>query len=359
MNQRKQGRKRDMTTIVIAPDSFKGTLTAAQAAAAMTGGIHAVLPDAEIIACPLADGGEGTAEVLAPYLAEGVCLIESARLLGLNLPEMQALHVMQRGSWALGLAMRKGLDAGLREFVIGLGGSATNDGGLGMLMALGMQAFDAQGRRVAANLAGLLSVQRVDMSTFAPELAQSRLTILSDVASPLCGPEGATAVYGPQKGISGEDIQAVDDAMARFARLCGQCGRGEPLMDMPGAGAAGGLGFALMLLDGELVSGAEYVMAKSGFSRKLATADWVISGEGRSDAQTLQGKLPCQVLKAAKVAGCRTALISGSLDASVMAELLMLADHVLAAGEDMPANQAEAARGLRAAASVWARGMNL
>lgn len=348
-----------MTTIVIAPDSFKGTLTAAQAAAAMTDGIHAVLPDAEIIACPLADGGEGTAEVLAPYLAESVCLIESARLLGLNLPEMQALHVMQRGSWPLGLAMRKGLDAGLREFVIGLGGSATNDGGLGMLMALGMQAFDAQGRTVAPNLAGLLSVQRVDMSTLAPELAQSRLTILVDVDSPLCGSDGATAVYGPQKGISGEDIQAVDDAMARFARLCGQCCRGEPLMDMPGAGAAGGLGFALiMLLDGEVVSGAGYVMAKSGFSRKLAAADWVISGEGRSDAQTLQGKLPYQVLKTAKAAGCRTALISGSLDASVMAGLLMLADHVLAAGEDMPANQAEAARGLRAAASVWARGMN-
>jgi len=312
--------------IVISPDSFKGSLTSQRVSSV----IADALTDAEVIQCPLADGGEGTVEILASYMSDNVCLIESAELIGLNLPEMQSLDVMARGSLQLGNAILAGLKAGKREFVIGLGGSATNDCGLGMLMVLGLMAFDEEGNPVTPNLSGLLSVRTVNMSGLDPRLSESRFTVLSDVVSPLCGKNGATAVYGPQKGVREEDVTDIDEAVARFAELCGR----NDLIKAAGAGAAGGLGFAMLLLGGEIISGAEYVMERTGFREKLASADWVITGEGRSDTQTLHGKLPVKVAEVARAAGAKVALISGSVEKSALLELEKQFDLVISAQPD-------------------------
>lgn len=326
-----------MAKVVVALDSFKGSLTSKQVAAIIADTLGSTLSDAEIVQCPLADGGEGSAEILAPCLPDDVCLIESAQLIGLNQPRMRSLDVMDRGSASLGEAILKGLDAGKREFVIGLGGSATNDCGLGMLMALGLQAFDEHGIPVESNLRGLLSAKSVDVTKLDQRLSESRSTVLGDVVSPLRGKNGATAVYGPQKGVREEVVSVIDEAMGRFAMLSGK----PELADTPGAGAAGGLGFAMMLLGGEMVSGADFVMEKTGFCEKLAGADWVITGEGRSDAQTLHGKLPLKVAEMARSAGVKVALLSGSLDKSVLVELEKRFDLVIGAQPDgMSADQA-------------------
>lgn len=298
------------------------------------------LPDSEIIPCPLADGGEGTHAVLTPFLADEQSLIESARFIGLNLPQMQSLDILNRGSSSLGDTIISGLDAGKREFVIGLGGTATNDGGLGMLMALGIKAFNEQGREIEPNLSGLLSLHSIDISTLDPRLAKSHITILSDVESPLCGKNGATTVYGPQKGLQASDVERVDDAFSVFADLCADAFGVDPRWQA-GAGAAGGVGFVLMLLGGEMVSGAGYVMDRTGFHDQLNSADWVITGEGRSDAQTLQGKLPVKVAKAARVIGAKAVLISGSVDRDALSELEKQFDWVIGAKPDnMNINQA-------------------
>jgi len=316
--------------IVVAPDSFKGTLTARQAASIIADSLASQRPEVEIIQCPVADGGEGTADILSPHLPDNIYLIESAQLIGLNLPGMRSLDVMDRGSAPLGEAILSGLDAGKRDFVIGLGGSATNDCGIGMLMALGLKVFDVEDKQVEPNLASLMSVHSVDLSELDQRLNESRFTVLSDVVSPLCGKKGATAIYGPQKGVRGEDVAAIDEAVARFAELCG----GRDLIETAGAGAAGGLGFALMLIGGTIVSGADYVMEVTGFHEKLTDADWVITGEGRSDEQTLHGKLPLKVAEAARDAGVKVALISGSIDKSALPELQKWFDLVVSAQPD-------------------------
>ncbi|MCF7822399.1 MAG: glycerate kinase [Mariprofundaceae bacterium] len=319
--------------ILIAPDSFKGSMNSRQVSRIITEALSRQLPEAEIIQCPLADGGEGTRSILEPYMPGHVCLIESAQLIGLNLPEMCSLDVMKRGSAPLGDAILKGLEAGKREFVIGLGGSATNDCGLGMLMALGIQAFDEQGMPVEPNLAGLLTLTRVDITGLDPGLAESRLTILSDVGSPLCGKNGATAVYGPQKGVQASDVEQVDHAISAFADRCAGIFGFDPRLK-EGAGAAGGLGFALLLLGGKVVSGAGYVMEKTGFYKALADTDWVITGEGCSDAQTLQGKLPFKIALAAREANVKTALLSGSVEHSACPALEACFDLVISAKPD-------------------------
>ena len=309
-----------MSRIIVAPDSFKGSLTAKQVAQIISTQLRKRLPDSEIIEIPLADGGEGTKAILAPFTPDTVCLIETAQLIGLNLPEMSSTHVMQRGSDRLGRVIVAGLDVGKRDFVIALGGSATNDCGLGMLMALGMRAFDEDGVIVDSNLCGLLTVKSIDISALDPRLAESRLTVLTDVISPLAGENGATAIYGPQKGVQTDDLDRVDRVINDFAGLCGDA-FGFSCASQEGAGAAGGLGFALILLDGKVVSGAKYVMDKTGFHHALNNADWVITGEGCSDAQTLQGKLPLKVAQAARSAGAKVALVSGSLDQGILLEL--------------------------------------
>jgi glycerate 2-kinase len=359
--------------ILIAPDAFKGSLTATQAAESMAAGILDAISDAEIELLPLADGGEGTLDVLFPYVSHennvvtiecyidyvgidglGTALIESARCLGLTLPAMQALDVFRRGSGALGECIRQGLDAGIRLFVIGLGGSATNDAGLGLLATLGLRAMDDQGRSVSPDLQGLLQMDALDVSGMDARLADCRFTVLCDVDAPLSGATGATFTFGPQKGLSPGQLPVADRAMARFATMA-EAAFGVVARDMPGSGAAGGLGFALALLGGELVSGAEYVIGMARLAHRLDGADWVITGEGRSDAQTLAGKLPLKVAMLARAAGVPVALISGDV-----ADGAMLAGYfdaiIPACPADMPVQKAMAHAGelLREVTAAWA-----
>jgi len=241
------------------------------------------------------------------------------------------------------MALIDALNTGRRELVITLGGSATNDAGLGMLMALGMLAFNEQGEPVEPNLSGLLCVNNIDLTGLDPRLSECRLTILSDVVSPLCGKNGATTVYGPQKGIETSELSRVDNAIADFSVICAAVFGSDP-SSKAGAGAAGGLGYALMLLGGEVVSGAEYVINATGLRDQLADADWVITGEGCSDMQTLQGKLPYCVALVARDIGVKVALLSGSIEKDALSDLEKEFDLVVSAKPEDMSNEVAIAR---------------
>lgn len=323
--------------VVIAPDSFKGSLDAARAAAAMARGIQRVWPDAEVRLLPMADGGEGTLEaVLAAtggarreftvtgghgrplpaafgLLADGTAVIEAARVVGITLPGMLDVPVAERTTRSLGELVAHCLDLGARRFMVGLGGSATNDGGCGMLAALGVAFLDESGALLPATLQGLASLAAVDFGGLDARLAGCDITLLSDVDNPLCGAQGATAVFGPQKGVEAAEAQEFDERLHRLAELCA-ARSGPDLALQPGSGAAGGLGFALRLLGGQSRSGAEAVCELIGLDAALRGADWVLTGEGRSDAQTLHGKAPWVVARHARRLGVPVTLISGSVD---------------------------------------------
>jgi glycerate kinase len=326
--------------ILIAPDSFKGSLTALEAAQALAEGVRRALPDAELCLLPMADGGEGTLECLLaahkgerrslqvtgadgnPLLAEygvvmiegeAVAVIETARVVGLTLPGMVDCSVTQRNTLGVGEMLRDCLDAGICRFMIGLGGSATNDGGAGMLAALGARFLDKTGKFLSPIPAGLSQLASVDFSGLDPRLAQAEIVALSDVDNPLCGQEGATAVYGVQKGVAAAQVAEIDATLSRMAVLC-DAWYGKAASVLPGSGAAGGLGYALQLVGAKCQSGAEAMLDLYRFDAALKDADWVITGEGRSDAQTLRGKAPCAVAYRARKAGAPVTLISGQID---------------------------------------------
>jgi len=359
-------------SILVAPDSFKGSLTSRQAAAAIAAGIRSVMPDVNIICMPLADGGEGTLHVLQNvyggdmhheilYFDHEACrcaLIESARFIGLTLTSMQN-NVFDRGSTALGHALFSALDTGVDDIRIALGGSATVDGGLGLLMALGCRVMDGYGATVSADLNGLMRARRIDIGGLDQRLKDVRLTLLSDVQNPLCGDDGAVYVYGLQKGIESHRLSDVESAMQHWGDLCGQS-FDLSVQQLPGSGAAGGIGFALQLLgrvaDVALVSGAELVMQASGFDQALHSVDWVVTGEGRSDAQTLQSKLPYKVAQAARRDDVSVALISGEVSDRQLLETFF--DHAVSAKpEGVPIIEAmqQAEYYLTQAAAGWAR----
>jgi len=353
--------------ILIAPDSFKGSLTAAEAAEAMAAGICSVVPDADVCMMPLADGGEGTLGVLHAQYGGAVrndilyfndhgapcALIEMARLSGLNLPDMQA-DVFKRGSAKLGLAVLAALNAGVQDVRVALGGSATVDGGLGLLTALGCRMQNRAGEAVSPDLSGMMLADQVDMGGIDPRLQHVRLTLLCDVQNPLCGSQGAVHLYGPQKGVQQDRLADVETAMQRWGGLCEQA-FGLSYMHDVGAGAAGGLGFALKLLGGEIVSGAEYIMAACGFNQVVRTVDWVVTGEGKSDAQTLHGKLPIIVAAQARCCGVKTALISGVVEqADVMQEAFDAVHVACPAGVSVQQAMSHAGPLLQQAAAEWA-----
>lgn len=286
---------------------------------------------------PLADGGEGTLDCLAlarpsarrvhaavvavhgqPIdacwlrLDDQTAVIESAEVLGLPRVQRSGPAVERRGSASLAEMIRVALDAGCRRLFLALGGSATNDCGIGLLQGLGLICVDAQGRRVTPDLAGLLSVDRVDAGVLDSRLAQAQMTVLCDVDNPLCGPAGATAVYGRQKGLAEADARRVDEAFARFAALCDF--NPAASSDAPGAGAAGGLGFALSLLGARLDSGATRILDLCGFAGQVHGARLAVTGEGRADGQTLHGKLPAAVARSSEAAGVPVALVAGGVD---------------------------------------------
>jgi len=329
--------------VVIAPNSFKGSMSATEAAAAIAAGVRRVWHDAELRLCPMADGGEGTlaavlsaggerrsarvsgaagAPVDAAYgqIANDTAIIESAQVVGLTDPGATAYPVERRSTRGLGELIRILLDAGVRRFVAGLGGSSTNDGGAGLLSALGLALLDAKGHSVEPTPAGLEALSRIDASAFDARLAGTRITILSDVDNPLCGKRGATAIFGPQKGVRPESVPTIDARLEHFAKLS-EAAVGRSAKDLPGAGAAGGLGFALLLAGGELRSGAEVVADLLGLDAALEGADWLITGEGRTDRQTLLGKAPLVAAQHATAHGVPATLISGAIERSDLAEL--------------------------------------
>lgn len=325
--------------IVLAPDSYKGSMSALEVCAVIGRALRAELEDADIEALPMADGGEGTVEAIVagasgriveltaagwsgePIAArighieteDGPCAVmEAAGLFGLPMVRPSERNPLLATTRGLGDAMRQVLDRGYRRMVIGLGGSATNDGGMGMLSALGAKFWGRDGEELAGFGRDLAELARVDLSGLDKRLAECAITIASDVANPLLGEQGATRVYGPQKGADAAMVELLEQAMCRYADQV-EDAAGKRLRDFPGAGAAGGLGFALLLLGGKIVPGAEVLERIVGLRARIARSDWIITGEGRSDGQTLFGKLPLHVGKLAQSAGKPALLISGSL----------------------------------------------
>ena len=333
-----------MITVVIAPDSFKGSIPAEAAATAIATGLRRVWPDADLRLRPMADGGEGTLDAVlsrggtrrtarvagasgAPLDAgfglidnDATAVIEIAQVVGLTDAAVAAVPVERRSTRGLGELVRLLLDAGVRNYLVGLGGSSTNDGGAGLLAALGLKLADAKGRDVDPTPAGLAALAEVDASVLDSRLAHAHITIMSDVDNPLCGERGATAIFGAQKGVRAESAAELDARLARFAALTERA-VGRSAKDRPGAGAAGGLGFALQLLGGRLRSGAEVIADLLGLDAALEGADWLITGEGRSDRQTLLGKASFIAARRAAAKGVPATLVSGAVDRDALPEL--------------------------------------
>jgi glycerate kinase len=332
--------------IVLAPDSFKGSLSAPQVCAALRAGLQRVWPDAEIRARPMADGGEGTLDAVLSAVgdagsrrqlkvrgADGMpvdaaygvldspagatAVIEVAQVVGITDRSGMSADVGLRTTRGIGELVVALLDQGVRRFMVGLGGSSTNDSGAGLLAALGLSLRDATGGDIGPGPEGLAMLMHVDPSALDARLAGCAITIMSDVNNPLTGEHGATAIFGPQKGVAHSQIRRYDDAIARFAERA-ESAVGRRAANAPGAGAAGGLGFAWQLLGGQFHSGAEVVADLIGLDAALADADWSFTGEGRSDAQTLLRKAPYIVAERARARSVPVTLISGAIDAEAL-----------------------------------------
>jgi len=315
--------------IIFAIDSFKGSLSSIEAGNAAAEGARRVFPDAECVVRPLADGGEGTVEALAaglggelrrvqvtgpaekPTLATyGVvgtmAIMEMAQASGITLVSGADKNPLRTTTFGVGEMIKDAIAHGCRRFVVGIGGSATNDGGAGMLQALGFGLLDRDGNDIPRGGGGLASLDRIERGAAMPELKECTFRIACDVTNPLCGEKGASAVFGPQKGATPEMVATLDAALAHFADVA----RGDPCF--PGAGAAGGLGFAFReFLGGELKSGVEIVLEETRFDDAVRDADIVVTGEGRLDAQTVMGKAPIGVARAAKRFGKKVIAFSG------------------------------------------------
>lgn len=380
--------------ILICPDSFKDALSAAAAARAIAGGIRRLEADHRLVECPLADGGEGSlAALLAATGAERrtatvqdalgrparaswgwlsrhrTALIELAEASGIQAlapAERTALHSTTHGVGELIVAA---LDAGAERLLLTLGGSATNDGGAGMLTALGARLRDGAGQALPPGGAALAELAELDLSGLDPRLASLRVEVAVDVDNPLLGERGASAVFGPQKGASREDVERLDGALARYADVSAAA-LGQDHRDLPGAGAAGGMGFAARaFLGAELTPGIQLIMAQAGFEALLADADLVITGEGQLDGQSLAGKTPIGVARAARDRGVPVVVLAGRLApgwqaaqaegvtaAFALADGPMALDEALARCAELLADRAESAVRLFAAGRSSATG---
>lgn len=319
--------------IVLAPDSFKESMSAVEAAAAMAAGVRSVLPYAECLEIPMSDGGEGFAAAIGTALdAEPVTVavtdargrkatatlmragdlgvIDVASAVGLAMVAPDDRDVLASDSRGVGDLVRAALDTGARRLVVGLGGSATNDGGAGMLAALGARLLDAEDRPLSPDPAGLLRLARIDLSGMDPRLGDVRIEAACDVANPLLGPAGASAVFGPQKGASPAEVRELDAILTTLVRLAPDHAR--ELASAPGAGAAGGLGWALMaFLGAGTRPGIELVAETVGLSAAVAGASLVLTGEGSVDTQTLSGKTAAGVARIAGDAGVPCVVLAG------------------------------------------------
>jgi glycerate 2-kinase len=328
--------------VVVAPDKFKGSATAAEAAAALTTGLRRVMPGLDVAEVPVADGGDGTvaAAVAAGFTAhrasaegpvgervettfairDGVAVIEMADIAGLRrLPA--GFAPLTASTFGVGQVIGAVLDAGddlagPTTIVLGIGGSASTDGGAGMVQALGVRLTGADGHDIGRGGAALADLAAVDAAGLDTRLATARVLVASDVDNPLLGPSGAAVVFGPQKGASQHDIAVLEAAMARWATLT-RSATGRDVAGQPGAGAAGGTGFAaLAYLDARLVPGATLLLDLVGFDDALDGADLVITGEGSLDGQTLRGKAPAGVARAAAARGVPVTVVAGKVELS-------------------------------------------
>ena len=323
--------------LVIAPDSFKESLSAPEVAAAIARGWSRARPLDEILLRPMADGGEGTVDaVLAAtggerrecavrgplgtsvqahwgWLEEGAAVIEMAAASGLHWVAPQQRDATRTTSYGTGELIRAALDAGARKIILGLGGSATNDGGMGLLQALGVRFLDKRGEPLGDGGAALAGLHAIDLAGLDPRLAAVEVEVAADVNNPLCGEHGASAVFGPQKGASPEQVRQLDAALARYAEVAART-LGQDLSLFPGVGAAGGLGFAARaFLKARFRPGVELVAEVSGLAEALQGADLAITGEGRLDEQSLHGKTPIGVARLAREAGVPLIALAGSL----------------------------------------------
>ncbi|MBP3964794.1 glycerate kinase [Paenibacillus lignilyticus] len=328
--------------VVIAPDSFKGSATAKELCSAIAKGIRSVMPEAELLELPLADGGEGILDNLvhatggkrieaaatdplgrAMTAAYGVLgdgetvIIEMAQASGLPLLTAEERRPLLTSSRGTGELIKHALDQGYRKFIIGLGGSATNDGGSGMLRALGLQLQDAQGQPLAEGGGALSKLAELDDSGLDSRLAESRVTIASDVTNTLCGPQGASAIFGPQKGATPEMVAVLDEGLRKFAEQIHAI-RGIDVLTLTGGGAAGGMGAGIAgFMNAVVRPGIEVVMEASGFAAAAKDADYIITGEGKLDEQTLSGKVAAGVCGAAGPLGVPVIILCGMRGLSI------------------------------------------
>lgn len=346
-----------MVRVLIAPDKFRGTLSARQAAEALAAGWRRARPGDELDLAPMADGGEGTTEAVTAALGGTlervrvhgplgdeveavfgvagagrgpVAVLECASASGLHLLSERRRDPRRTSSRGTGELIAAALEHRPRQVIVGLGGSATNDGGAGMAQALGVRMLDAEGLDLRPGGAALLALSRIDATGLDPRLRDVVCFAAADVNHPLTGPTGASAVFGPQKGASTQDVALLDAALGHLAVIAAR-DLGASLRDEPGAGAAGGLGFGLMAFLGARVrSGVEVVAEALDLRRRVEAAALVITGEGRLDAQSLGGKVPAGVLELAREAGVRGIAVCGEVDAGIDlgdVDVVSLVDH--------------------------------
>jgi len=325
--------------VVVASDSFKGCLTSMHVAEAVEAGIHMCCSDCQVVRLAVADGGEGTVDALIetmggrrvsvevldplgrPCMAEYAILndevtavMEMSSASGLPLLRPEERNPMKTSTYGTGQMIADALDRGCRRFLIGIGGSATNDAGMGMLEALGCRFLDQEGNELRGCGESMSRVVTIDMSDLRPEVNESEFIVACDVDSPFHGPKGAAYVYGPQKGATPEMLIRLDDGLRNMADLIAR-EMGIQVADMPGAGAAGGLGGAFKaFLNAGLRRGAEMVLESIGFDEIIKDADLVITGEGRIDSQTMTGKLPYAVARRAGAQGITVLAICGTAE---------------------------------------------
>ncbi|HWD07184.1 MAG TPA: glycerate kinase [Amycolatopsis sp.] len=334
-----------MTRVVIAPDKFKGSLTAVDAAAAISLGVRDALPDADIAACPVADGGEGTLEVLenaggqlihlrvrgpldtqvdARYVVlEDTAYIESARACGIEFVAPTPETALAAHTWGVGELLGDALARGASQLVLTVGGTASTDGGAGMLAALGAGVLDAFDAPVGLGGGTLARVAKVDLQPARERLGSVSVTVATDVTNPLVGPDGAAAVFGPQKGARPQEVRELDTALGHWASALVAAGTPD-VSQIPGAGAGGGVaGGAIAGLGAEVASGFDLIAGLTGVDGALRGADLVITGEGSLDSQSLSGKAPAGIAARANRAGVPLMVLAGriQLDAADLATL--------------------------------------
>lgn len=324
--------------VVIAIDSLKGSLSSMEAGMAIKDGILAAKPDAEVIVKPLADGGEGTTDALIEgmngeridltvtgpmhtpvdayygYLKDtNTAVMEMASAAGITLVPDSEKNPLLATSYGVGEMINDAIQRGCRNFIIGIGGSVTNDGGIGMLKALGVRFLDENGEDAGEGGQALAKVARIDVSGMNPLLKECHIQVACDVNNPLCGENGSTYVYGPQKGVTEDMKKTLDEAMAHFARVTSETLEND-YMNTSGAGAAGGLGYAFLAYTGAaLTPGIELILDAVGLEEELSGADVVVTGEGRLDFQTAMGKAPVGVARLAKKYNAKVIAFAGSV----------------------------------------------